>query len=114
MNAKTVTSCWCAEMWSSANIVTGAEEHVLPGVTPQDDVVQTTGNMKTGLASHGTQDTGSICSYTGTTPFVRAGTTPFVRATPFVRDPVCATTPFVRPRLCPTPSVPDPVCAAYQ
>ena len=32
--------------------VTGREEHVLPGVAAQDDVVQTAGNVKTGLAGH--------------------------------------------------------------
>ena len=33
------------------------EEHVLPGVAAKDDVVQTTGDVQTRLASHGTEET---------------------------------------------------------
>ena len=34
----------------------GCQEHVLPGVAAQDDVVQATGEMKTGFASHVTNN----------------------------------------------------------
>lgn len=38
------------------SVVTG-EEHILPSIAAQNDVVQTTGNMQSGFASHGTEDT---------------------------------------------------------
>ena len=37
--------------------ITGREEHVLPGVAAQDDVVQTAGDMETGFTSHVGEDT---------------------------------------------------------